>query len=135
MCHAQNSAPPVFGDSSATVFGEHVTLTSSDAATFSAYLARPVGKSRTGIVVLPDMRGLHAFYEQFAMQLAAQGHSAIVIDYFGRTAGLGVRDDSFKYMEHVMRITRAGIDADIMAAAAYLRATESVRADSARHVN
>ena len=65
--------------------GEHLTLTSADGTEFSAYLARAEGS--TGVVVLPDVRGLFRFYEQLAERFAAAGHPAIAIDYFGRTAG------------------------------------------------
>ena len=85
--------------------GEHLTLTSADGTDFSAYLARAEGP--TGVVVLPDVRGLFRFYEQLAERFAAAGHPAIAIDYFGRTAGLGPRDEDFEYLPHVKQ-THAG---------------------------
>ena len=81
--------------------GEHLTLTSADGTEFSAYLA--ARRAPTGVVVLPDVRGLFRFYEQLAERFAAAGHPAIAIDYFGRTAGLGPRDENFEYMPHVSR--------------------------------
>ena len=44
------------------------------------------------MLVLPDNRGLSSFYEQLTIRLAEQGHTALVIDYFGRTAGPGARE-------------------------------------------
>src|SRR6478672_10032287 len=79
--------------------GELLTLTSADGTEFSAYLAR--AESPTGVVVLPDVRGLFRFYEQLAERFAAAGHSAIALDYFGRTAGLGPRDEDVEHMPHV----------------------------------
>ena len=83
--------------------GELVTLTSADGTDFSAYLAHADGP--TGVVVLPDVRGLFRFYEQLAERFAAAGHPAIAIDYFGRTAGLGPRDEDFEYRPHVQQTT------------------------------
>jgi carboxymethylenebutenolidase len=68
------------------------------------------------------MRGLFRFYERLAQRLAEQGHTALAIDYFGRTAGTGPRDEKFPFMEHIVRLTRETIDADIEAAVHYLRA-------------
>ena len=38
-------------------------------------------------MILPDVRGLHPFFEELAMRFAERGITAIAIDYFGRTAG------------------------------------------------
>ena len=48
-----------------------------------------------GIVVLPDVRGLHPFFEELAMRFAEAGVHAAAIDYFSRTAGNGRRPDGF----------------------------------------
>jgi carboxymethylenebutenolidase len=68
------------------------------------------------------VRGLYRFYEELALRFAERGISAVAIDYFGRTAGVGKRDDDFDYMEHVRQGTREGMRADIAAAVAHLRA-------------
>src|SRR3954464_12074159 len=94
--------------------GERLTLTSADGTGFSAYLARAEGP--TGVVVLPDVRGLFRFYEQLAERFAAAGHSAISIDYFGRTAGLGPRDEDFEYMPHVQQTRPETVAQDVRAA-------------------
>jgi carboxymethylenebutenolidase len=99
--------------------GERLTLTSADGTEFSAYLARAEGE--TGVVVLPDVRGLFRFYEQLAERFADAGHSAIAIDYFGRTAGLGPRGEDFDYMPHVTQTQPATVAADVHAAVARLR--------------
>jgi carboxymethylenebutenolidase len=100
------------------------TLTSADGTLFSAFFANPEHPSGVGFVVLPDMRGLFGFYEQLAVRLAEQGHAAIAIDYFGRTAGTGPRDATFPFMEHIVRVSRETIDADIAAASGYLRSAD-----------
>ena len=91
--------PPGFHVIAGGAAGERLTLTSADGTEFSAYLARAEGS--TGVVVLPDVRGLFRFYEQLAERFAAAGHPAIAIDYFGRTAGLGPRDENFEFRPHV----------------------------------
>ena len=94
--------------------GERLTLTSADGTAFSAFLAHADGP--TGVVVLPDVRGLFPFYEQLAERFAAAGHPAIAIDYFGRTAGLGPRDETFEYMPHVQQSTPENVALDVAAA-------------------
>jgi carboxymethylenebutenolidase len=100
--------------------GELLTLTSADGTELSAYLARAQGP--TGVVILPDVRGLFRFYEQLAERFADAGHSAIAFDYFGRTAGLGPRDEDFEYMPHVQRTTPDTVAQDVHAALERLRA-------------
>jgi carboxymethylenebutenolidase len=75
-------------------------------------------------VVLPDVRGLHPFYEDLATRFAEAGVHAVAIDYFGRTAGTGPRGDDFDHQPHVERTTPQGIAADVAAAVAFLRSAE-----------
>ena len=56
-------------------------------------------------MILPDVRGLYRFYEELALRLGEQGSRAVAIDYFGRTAGVGKRDDDFQYRPHVPQTT------------------------------
>ena len=104
--------------------GELLTLTSADGTDFSAYLARADGP--TGVVVLPDVRGLFPFYEQLADRFAAAGHPAIAIDYFGRTAGLGPRDETFEYPPHIAQSTPETVALDVETALAALGADRAV---------
>ena len=76
------------------------------------------------MVVMPDVRGLHQFYKELAQRFAEAGIDAVAIDYFGRTAGLGDRSDSFEYMPHVEKTTPEGIAADTAAAMAYLKSKD-----------
>src|SRR5262249_22224689 len=62
------------------------------------------------------------FYEQLAERFVAAGHSAIVLDYFGRTAGLGPRDEEFDYMPHVRQTTPDQVAEDVHVAVERLRA-------------
>ena len=60
------------------------------------------------MIVLPDVRGLHHFYEELALRFAEAGIDAIAIDYFGRTAGIGDRGEGFDYQPHVAQLTWDG---------------------------
>jgi carboxymethylenebutenolidase len=104
--------------------GELLTLTSADGTDFSVYLAHADGA--TGVVVLPDVRGLFGFYQQLAERFAAAGHPAIAIDYFGRTAGLGPRDESFEYLPHVQQTRPETVALDVEAALKALGADRAV---------
>jgi carboxymethylenebutenolidase len=114
---ARLGLPPIAGAAGA----ELLELRSADGTAFSAALAEAAEPSGAAVVVLPDVRGLYRFYTALAERLAHAGHHAIVIDFFGRTAGVGERDDAFAYMPHVMETTPAQIQADAAAAIAALR--------------
>jgi carboxymethylenebutenolidase len=121
MCFDLNSEPPIFGQPSTQATGDRLVLNSADGATFLAFLAKPANPSGAGVLVLPDNRGLYNFYEQLTLRLAEQGHVAIAIDYFGRSAGTEVRGKDFPLMKHLMQLTRQGLDHDIETAAKFLR--------------
>lgn len=122
MCFDLDSAPPIRPLFGAGVETRSLTLRSSDGTSFRAFHARPGTPAGKAIVILPDVRGLHHYYEELAEQFAEIGVEAVVIDYFGRTAGLDARGDDFEYGPHVAQTTWAGISADFAAAADYLRA-------------
>ena len=70
--------------------------------------AAPDEPARAASSILPDVRGLYRFYEELALRFAERGYAAVAFDYFGRTAGVGKRDDDFEYMEHVAQTTPEG---------------------------
>jgi carboxymethylenebutenolidase len=115
------SLPPGVGEYGGAASGEQIVLTSRDGTRFSAYVARPDAPNGAAIVILPDVRGLFSFYEQLAERFAVAGVQAIVIDYFGRTAGLAPRGPDFDFMSHVAQTTDEQIREDVSAAIAYLR--------------
>ena len=121
MCFELDSLPPVPVIRGAAVSHEELELRASDGTAFAAFAARPDEPSGVGIVVLPDVRGLYRFYEELALRFGERGHTAVAIDYFGRTAGVGTRDDEFPYMEHVAQTRVAGIQADTRAAVEWVR--------------
>jgi carboxymethylenebutenolidase len=86
-----------------------------------AYAALPEQPGTTGIVILPDIRGLHQYYKDLADTFARAGFSTVAFDYFGRTAGMGARDETFVFRPHVEQTTPDTVDADVTAAIDYLR--------------
>ena len=124
MCYPDDARPPDHGRGGAVGASEELVLTAADGNKFAAYASRAAAPSGAGIVILPDVRGLHNFYRALACRFAEAGIDAVAIDYFGRTAGIGVRDDDFEYKPHVERTTAEGIAADTAAAIAHLRSEE-----------
>jgi carboxymethylenebutenolidase len=118
---ARPPIPPIAGG--ATAAGERV-LTSSDGTRFAAYSARAARPTGAGMIVLPDVRGLHSYYTELALRFAEAGIDAVAIDYFGRSAGLGERGESFDFMAHVPQTRPETLQADVAAAAAFLRGPE-----------
>lgn len=123
MCFDLDSRPPIAPILGGSIDHETLTLTSADGTAFRAFRARAAEPSGAGIVISPDVRGLHPYYEELALRLAENGVDALAYDYFGRTAGTGVRGDDFPHMEHVQQVTWDGLRADLVAAIDALRAS------------
>jgi carboxymethylenebutenolidase len=121
MCFDLDSRPPIVPIAGGALDSASLTLAAEDGATFAAFRARATEPTGAGMIVLPDVRGLHPYFEELALRFAEHGVDAVAIDYFGRTAGAEPRADDFEYMPHVSQTTWAGLGADIRAAAADLR--------------
>ncbi len=121
MCFDHDSRPPIAPIAGGAIDGSLVELTALDGNRFAAFRARPDAPARAAVVILPDVRGLHPYYEELALRFAERGIEAVAIDWFGRTAGAERRGADFEYMPHVERTTWAGISADIEAAVTALR--------------
>jgi carboxymethylenebutenolidase len=127
MCYTDDSLPPlppVVGGA-ASDHGD-IHLTASDGNRFMAHFARAAEPIGAGMVVMPDVRGLHHFYKELAQRFAEAGVDAVAIDYFGRTAEDGPRDEAFEFRPHVEKTTPEGIAADVRAAVEYLRVEDGV---------
>jgi carboxymethylenebutenolidase len=129
MCHDHDSRPPAPPRTGDVAERGVLTLTSADGTDFSAAFAAPAGNARVGVVILPDIRGLHPYYVALAERFAEAGTAAVAIDWFGRTAGVcgetGTRGEDFEWQAHIPQTTPEGIDADISAAVGYLRGRTS----------
>ncbi|GAC1349895.1 MAG: dienelactone hydrolase family protein [Ktedonobacteraceae bacterium] len=121
MCYDDNARPPQVPGANGSAHGEEIVLTAADGNRFAAYAARPGHPGGAQILIFPDVRGLHQFYKELALRLAEAGISAVAIDYFGRTAGLSARDESFDFWPHVQQIQLQTFFTDVTAALAYLR--------------
>ncbi len=121
MCFDLDSRPPIKPVAGGAIDHERVVLSADDGNEFSAFRARATAPIGAGIVVLPDVRGLHPYYEELALRFAEAGVDAVAIDYFGRTAGTGDRGDGFGYMEHAGQTSYNGLLTDVKAGAAAVR--------------
>src|SRR6266849_2824150 len=124
MCYDDNARPPQPSGVSGSAHGEEIVLTAADGNRFAAYAARPGRPGGAQILIFPDVRGLHQFYKELALRLAEAGISAVAIDYFGRTAGLSARDESFDFWPHVQQLQITSFFTDVSAALSHLRTGE-----------
>ena len=124
MCHDHDSRPPAPPRTGEVGERGTLTLTAADGNSFSAAYAAPAGPARAGVVVLPDIRGLHPYYVALTERFAEAGLPAVALDWFGRTAGVaetGTREEDFDWQSHIPQTKPESIDADIAAAITYLR--------------
>lgn len=122
MCHTDESRAPEPPRRGPVGVHQEIVLTSADGTKYRAYSAAPAAAAIAGMVILPDVRGLHPYYEDLAVRFAEAGYRTIAIDYFGRTAGTAKRDDSFDWKSHVEKTSPEAIAHDVRAAVARLRA-------------
>jgi carboxymethylenebutenolidase len=121
MCFDHDSRPPIAPITGAAIDSGELTLTAGDGNRLTAFEARAAERTNASIVILPDVRGLHDYYVELAMRFAETGIDAVAFDWFGRTAGLGRRNEGFDYAAEVQQLTWNGMAADITAAAAHAR--------------
>jgi carboxymethylenebutenolidase len=124
MCFDSDARPPLPPIRGGAIDERELTLRSRDGTTVAAHAARAERPSGAGIVVIPDVRGLHPYYEELARRFAEAGVHAIAIDLYSRTAGTGRRDAGFEYEPHVRRLRAETLGDDVAAAAAFLRSPE-----------
>ncbi len=124
MCHETDARPPLPPIRGGAVDAREVELTSADGTRFAAHAAVAAAPGGPGIVILPDVRGLHPFYEDLANRLAEAGVHALALDLYARTAGPGRRGSDFEFMPHVDRTEHASITADVRAGADAIRTAD-----------
>jgi carboxymethylenebutenolidase len=101
VCFDHDSRPPIPPIAGAAVDGHHVELVSEDGTPFLAYEARASQPSGAAMLILPDVRGLHRYYEELTLRFAEAGIDGLAIDYFGRTTTSTDRGPEFDYREHI----------------------------------
>lgn len=131
MCYSDDARPPLPPIGGAAADQGDLTLTAADGTKFMAYFARASKPTGAGMVVMPDVRGLHHFFKELAQRFAEAGIDAVAIDYFGRTAGIGDRSDSFEAMPHVEKTTQENMAMDVAAAIAHLKSQDGGAVKSA----
>ncbi|MFO7170488.1 MAG: dienelactone hydrolase family protein [Chloroflexota bacterium] len=122
MCYDDQARPPAPPGGTGSASGEEIVLTAADGNRFMAYRALPASPPAAQVLILPDIRGLHTFYKELARRFAEVGVAAAAMDYFGRTAGIGSRDEGFEWQPHVQQLTLSGVYADAAATLDDLRA-------------
>ena len=132
MCHDRDARPPVppVAGAAGQSHGRAIVLTAADGNRLSAFAATAETPGGPGVVILPDVRGLHPFYRELAIRFADAEVHATAIDYFGRTAGTGARDDRFDYAPHIDKTAPGTVAADVGAAVAFARTAEGGAANS-----
>lgn len=127
MCFDRDALPPDPARSGMLAGSETTVLVADDGNHVAATIARTL-ETAAGVVIIPDVRGLHRYYERLAEHLADAGVPAIAIDPYGRTAGAEHRDDDFDYRPHREAVRDEGMRADVRAAAELLREHGATRA-------
>jgi carboxymethylenebutenolidase len=121
VCFELDSSPPIPVISGAAVSHDDLVLEARDGNRFAAFQATPEEPASTGVVILPDVRGLYRFYEELALRFGERGYTALALDYFGRSAGVEKRGEDFDYRPHVEAVTPEQIQTDVAAAVDHLR--------------
>ena len=121
MCFGDDALPPHPPSPGEVAASGELLLRSADGTEFAAYSATPGAASHRGIVVLPDVRGLHGFFKALTRHFAEAGMHTVTMDWFGRSAGVEERDDDFPWKEHVAQLDPARVDEDVRACIDHLR--------------
>lgn len=124
MCHDaadRPPPPPVAHEGTAT---RRVILRAVDGNDFAGFGVTTEVVEAPGVVILPDVRGLHPFYEALAIQFGNAGVHAVAIDYYGRTSGSDRRGEDFEWEPHFAHARDATVALDVAAAAGFLRSPE-----------
>lgn len=124
MCYEPDAHPPLPPISGSALDARQLTLTAADGTQLAAFAARAERPSGAGIVICPDVRGLHPFYEELTLRFAEAGVDAVALDYFARTADERDRGEAFEYHTHVDQVQKDSVYADVSAAVDFLRSAE-----------
>src|SRR5262249_45638599 len=101
MCVHNDSRPPITPIAGGSAGSRDLRLASADGTRFMAYEARAKTPTGAGMIVIPDVRGLHPYYKELADRFAEIGVDAVAIDFFARTAPSDDRGEKFDFMSHV----------------------------------
>ena len=80
MCFDHDSHPPIEPIAGGSIAHANLELTATDGTRFMAYSADAANPTGAGIIVLPDVRGLHRYYEELTLRFAEAGIDVAVRD-------------------------------------------------------
>src|SRR5262245_4155518 len=121
MCVDNDSRLPIRPIAGGSADARDLYLTSSDGTKLMAHAARAASPTGAGMVVIPDVRGLHPYYKELADRFSEVGVNAVAIDFFARTAPSEDRSDKFDFMSQVPLTKPDQLQADIAAAVTHLK--------------
>ena len=102
---------------------EYVTLPVSDGTSMRAYVARPEGNPKGGLLVIQEAFGVNEHIRDLAERFAREGYLAIAPEMFHRTGpGLEAGYTDFGVVApHMQALRDAGMEADMRAAYDWLK--------------
>ena len=121
MCFDVDALPPDPARTGMRASVDRTVLKADDGNRLAATIATTQEAASAGVVILPDVRGLHPYYERLAEHLADAGVHAAAIDPYGRTAGPEHRGEGFVSKPHRAEVRDEGLRADVRAGASALR--------------
>ena len=121
MCFDVDTLPPDPARTGMRASVDRTVLQADDGNRLAATIATTQEPASAGVVILPDVRGLHPYYERLAEHLADAGVHAAAIDPYGRTAGPEHRGEGVEYKPHRAAGHDEGLRADVRAGASALR--------------
>src|SRR5438445_10049009 len=98
MCVDNDSRPPIRPIAGGSAGSQDFKLASADGTRFMAHAARASAPTGAGMIVIPDVRGLHPYYKELADRFAEIGVDSVAIDFFARTAPADDRSGSVEFM-------------------------------------
>lgn len=129
MCFEPDARPPRPPVTGEAIDDRDLTLSSRDGTPVAAHAARAGSPSGAGIVIIPDVRGLHPYYEDLTRRFAEAGVHAVAIDLYARTAGPHRREAGFEYEPHVAQLNAPALADDVASAASLLRSPDGGEPD------
>jgi carboxymethylenebutenolidase len=102
---------------------EYVNLSVDDGTSMRAYVARPDGKPKAGLIVFQEIFGINSHIRDVTERFAKQGLLAVAPELFHRSAP-GFESgytDMGPGFEQMKQVTDTGLEADIRAAYKWLR--------------
>lgn len=106
----------------------YITLEVEDGTSMDAYVSRPNGAPKGGVVVFQEAFGVNDFIRRVADRIAAEGYLVVAPELFHRTASGYERVDApiDEIMPLLQALTVEGLERDARAAHAWLTSQEGV---------